>query len=226
MITGQPLPRMTPLATAWRFLDTGCHDAAFNMAVDEALLLSHESGQSPPTLRVYTWSSPTLSLGYAQNVEKEVDGAACRRARGITRTAPHRRAGGAARSGSNVQRRHAAAAGGPRSRHHGTLPPHRPRAGSGLAPRGAGGSSRASQRPRRGAPVGVPGLLRGPVPLRVERHWQEARRQLPEARAAFPVATWLDPPVHGPAAPVRMLARAEPTAARNCSARRMPAWQR
>lgn len=67
------------MTTAWRFLDTGCHDAAFNMAVDEALLLSHEAGQSPPTLRVYTWSSPTLSLGYAQNVEKEVDVAACRR---------------------------------------------------------------------------------------------------------------------------------------------------
>ena len=66
------------MTTAWRFLDTGCHDAAFNMAVDEALLLSHEAGQSPPTLRVYTWTSPTLSLGYAQSVEKEVNVAACR----------------------------------------------------------------------------------------------------------------------------------------------------
>lgn len=66
------------MVTAWRFLDTGCHDAAFNMAVDEALLLSHEAGHSPPTLRVYAWAAPTLSLGYAQNVEKEVDVAACR----------------------------------------------------------------------------------------------------------------------------------------------------
>jgi lipoate-protein ligase A len=72
-----------PLATAWRFLETGCNDAAFNMAVDEALLLSHEAGQSPPTLRAYTWSSPTLSLGYAQSVEKEVDAAACRQ-HGVT----------------------------------------------------------------------------------------------------------------------------------------------
>ena len=71
------------MATVWRFLDTGCRDAAFNMAVDEALLLSHEGGQSPSTLRVYTWSSPTLSLGYAQNVAKEVDAAACRR-HGVT----------------------------------------------------------------------------------------------------------------------------------------------
>ena len=66
------------MTSAWRFLDTGCGDAAYNMAVDEALLLSHEAGQSPPTLRVYTWSSPTLSLGYAQNTEKEVDTIACR----------------------------------------------------------------------------------------------------------------------------------------------------
>lgn len=66
------------MTSAWRFLDTGCGDAAYNMAVDEALLLSHEAGQSPPTLRVYTWSSPTLSLGYAQNVAKEVDTTACR----------------------------------------------------------------------------------------------------------------------------------------------------
>lgn len=72
-----------PVATTWRFLDTGCHDAAFNMAVDEALLLSHEAGQSPPTLRVYAWSAPTLSLGYAQSVAKEVDVAACRR-HGVT----------------------------------------------------------------------------------------------------------------------------------------------
>lgn len=71
------------MATAWRFLDTGCNDAAFNMAVDEALLLSHEAGQSPPTLRAYTWSSPTLSLGYAQSVAKEVDVAACRQ-HGVT----------------------------------------------------------------------------------------------------------------------------------------------
>lgn len=66
------------MTSSWRFLDTGCGDAAYNMAVDEALLVSHEAGHSPPTLRVYTWSSPTLSFGYAQNVEREVDTDACR----------------------------------------------------------------------------------------------------------------------------------------------------
>ena len=85
------------MTSGWRFLDTGCGDAAYNMAVDEALLLSHEAGQSPPTLRVYTWSTPTLSFGYAQNAEKEVDTAACREHGGDTGPAPHGRPCGAAR---------------------------------------------------------------------------------------------------------------------------------
>ena len=61
----------------WRFVDTGAHDAASNMALDEALLMMHEAGTAPPTLRVYGWCQPTLSLGYAQNTQQEVDLAAC-----------------------------------------------------------------------------------------------------------------------------------------------------
>ncbi|HEY5871291.1 MAG TPA: biotin/lipoate A/B protein ligase family protein [Candidatus Tectomicrobia bacterium] len=61
----------------WRFVDTGAHDAASNMALDEALLVMHEAGTAPPTLRVYGWCQPALSLGYAQNVQQEVDLAAC-----------------------------------------------------------------------------------------------------------------------------------------------------
>ncbi len=63
---------------SWRFLDTGVRDAASNMAIDEAILLTHEAGAAPPTLRVYAWDTPTLSLGYAQNAAKEVDLTACR----------------------------------------------------------------------------------------------------------------------------------------------------
>jgi lipoyl(octanoyl) transferase len=62
----------------WRFVDTGARDAASNMALDEALLVRHEAGATPPTLRVYGWCQPTLSLGYAQNAQQEVDLAACR----------------------------------------------------------------------------------------------------------------------------------------------------
>jgi len=36
------------------------------MALDEAILRSVTSGQSPPTLRLYRWQPPALSLGYSQ----------------------------------------------------------------------------------------------------------------------------------------------------------------
>jgi len=62
---------------SWRFVNTGNGEAAFNMALDEALLLLHEAGAALPTLRVYGWCQPTLSLGYAQNARQEVDLAAC-----------------------------------------------------------------------------------------------------------------------------------------------------
>lgn len=61
----------------WRFVNTGNGAAAFNMALDEALLLVHEAGAAPPTLRVYGWCQPTLSLGYAQQARQEVELAAC-----------------------------------------------------------------------------------------------------------------------------------------------------
>ena len=61
----------------WRFVNTGNGEPAFNMALDEALLLVHEAGAAPPTLRVYGWCQPTLSLGYAQNAHQEVDLATC-----------------------------------------------------------------------------------------------------------------------------------------------------
>jgi len=67
---------------AWRFVHTGNGAAAFNMALDEALLLSHEAGAALPTLRVYGWCQPTLSLGYAQPARQDVDLAACQ-AQGI-----------------------------------------------------------------------------------------------------------------------------------------------
>jgi lipoate-protein ligase A len=53
------------------------------MALDEALLLMQEAGVAPPTLRVYGWSTPTLSLGYAQHTLHEVDLAACHK-HGVT----------------------------------------------------------------------------------------------------------------------------------------------
>src|SRR6266487_3647582 len=62
----------------YRFLHTGIQDAAFNMAIDEAVLVHHLNGDAPPTLRVFRWSQPTISLGRFQNVEREILGATCR----------------------------------------------------------------------------------------------------------------------------------------------------
>jgi lipoate-protein ligase A len=55
-----------------RFINTGVQNAAFNMAIDEAILLHHIEGKVPPTLRVFRWERPAISLGRFQNVEREI----------------------------------------------------------------------------------------------------------------------------------------------------------
>ena len=60
---------MTYPATSWRILVTPPAAGAWNMAVDEALLIFIGSGKSLPTLRLYAWEPPCLSLGYAQTKE-------------------------------------------------------------------------------------------------------------------------------------------------------------
>ncbi|MHB8835264.1 MAG: lipoate--protein ligase family protein [Candidatus Methylomirabilia bacterium] len=68
--------------SVWRLLDSGPAPGAWNLALDEAIFLSVRSGASPPTLRLYRWSAPALSIGYAQDRDRDVDREACR-ARGI-----------------------------------------------------------------------------------------------------------------------------------------------
>lgn len=55
----------------WRFIDTGAQAGALNMAIDEAILDIHNRGLTPPTLRLYRWKSPTLSVGYAQPWDRD-----------------------------------------------------------------------------------------------------------------------------------------------------------
>ncbi|MDD5641185.1 MAG: biotin/lipoate A/B protein ligase family protein [Syntrophales bacterium] len=62
----------------WRLLDTGVLSPACNMAVDRALLALHANGKSPPTLRLYQWQPPAVSLGYFQK-RHDLDQEACRR---------------------------------------------------------------------------------------------------------------------------------------------------
>jgi len=63
----------------WRFIDAGPQRGADNMAADEAMLEAHLREETPPTLRVYTWRPPAISLGRFQQVERSVDLGACRR---------------------------------------------------------------------------------------------------------------------------------------------------
>ncbi len=57
----------------WRFIDSGYSSPSFNMALDEALLDWHSEGKFPPVIRFYGWSPATLSIGYFQKAEKEID---------------------------------------------------------------------------------------------------------------------------------------------------------
>ena len=55
-------------------------DGATNMALDDALLAGVGDGSSAPTVRVFGWSPPTVSLGHSQRAAEELDLDACRRA--------------------------------------------------------------------------------------------------------------------------------------------------
>lgn len=62
---------------AWRLLVTEPTDGATNMAIDEALWRGRQGGDSPPTVRFFAWSPPTVSLGYGQPLDRHVDLAVC-----------------------------------------------------------------------------------------------------------------------------------------------------
>jgi lipoate-protein ligase A len=66
-----------PPAT-WRLLITSALDGATNMATDEAIVRAVTVGLVPPTLRLYAWEPPCLSLGRGQPGD-EVDRDACAR---------------------------------------------------------------------------------------------------------------------------------------------------
>jgi lipoate-protein ligase A len=57
----------------WYFIDSNKCSPSFNMALDEALLDWHSAGKIPPTVRFYGWDPATLSIGYFQKVEKEIN---------------------------------------------------------------------------------------------------------------------------------------------------------
>ncbi|MBT3391436.1 MAG: lipoate--protein ligase family protein [Chloroflexi bacterium] len=60
---------MTIQPTTWRLIKTAPAFGAWNMAVDETILESIGRGDTPPTLRMYAWDPPCLSIGYAQSIK-------------------------------------------------------------------------------------------------------------------------------------------------------------
>lgn len=56
----------------WRLILNEPLNGAANMAADEAILRTVAAGNQPPTLRLYAWSPPCLSLGYGQRA-RDVD---------------------------------------------------------------------------------------------------------------------------------------------------------
>ena len=50
----------------WRLIDSGHCDAFYNMALDEAIATEIRREQAPPTLRLYGWDRPSVTLGCFQ----------------------------------------------------------------------------------------------------------------------------------------------------------------
>lgn len=68
--------------STYRFINTGIQQATLNMAIDEAILQHHIEEKVPPTLRVFRWNQPSISLGRFQNIEREIVSDLCEQ-RGI-----------------------------------------------------------------------------------------------------------------------------------------------
>ena len=63
----------------WRLLRTGHKSGAWNMAVDEAIMVHVARKAVPPTFRLYGWAPPALSLGRLQSFERDINPDGCRR---------------------------------------------------------------------------------------------------------------------------------------------------
>lgn len=62
----------------WRLIEDGSGDGEMNMATDRAILQACGEGKAPPTLRLYGWREPTVTIGYSQNGCRDIDVNRCR----------------------------------------------------------------------------------------------------------------------------------------------------
>lgn len=61
------------MKSKWYFINSGPCSPSYNMALDEALLDLHSLGEIPPVIRFYEWNPATLSIGYFQSAEKDIE---------------------------------------------------------------------------------------------------------------------------------------------------------
>ena len=54
-------------------INDGSCEGVVNMATDQALLRACDEGQAPPTLRLYGWAAPTLTVGYSQRIQEDLN---------------------------------------------------------------------------------------------------------------------------------------------------------
>jgi len=64
----------------WRVLDFQRYNAFENMAIDEAIFRETIKNKKQPTLRFYGWQPAAVSIGYFQDIKREVNVEKCRAA--------------------------------------------------------------------------------------------------------------------------------------------------
>ncbi len=67
------------LIPEWRFIPLETHNAALNMALDEACAHALAQGKVDPTIRFYRWQPSAVSIGYFQSLNQEVDIQECQK---------------------------------------------------------------------------------------------------------------------------------------------------
>lgn len=76
MAAGRRVPLSASVKGTWRLILDGPVDGAWNMAVDRAIQLYRQEEHALPTLRLYQWARPTLTLGRFQT-QDGIDLSAC-----------------------------------------------------------------------------------------------------------------------------------------------------
>jgi len=67
----------------WRLVPFHRYPPRENMAIDEAIFREVQRSGGPPTIRLYGWLTPAVSIGHFQHIDREIDLEACRKG-GVT----------------------------------------------------------------------------------------------------------------------------------------------